>query len=272
MTKPAHIEGGLFERLGRRIFELGKQITQQYYPYNPHDLADGLQQLIEGKFVEWIPEMYISPETQLLLARQRNRFLRWGFTADDFKKLGPPPTWPDDLDCAVVLDIRLDTLEETMLAAVTSIRVAYENYRQFRIGFDPEHLRLIDGIKHERGLDWRVINIGSCRYDSDRKVAAFDKMQSDLSCPVAWTALWAASYFPRWAGCMGKPDCRYYKSKGKIIPEVLIPGFESRVDKDDDWPSTLWLRKLDDDTLSLEIQHTANPMGLFAIPFFCDDK
>lgn len=89
------------------------------------------------------------------------------------------------------------------------------NWRWLEIKSDLKHLRLLAGIKHQRGLKWRVINLAA-NWDCEDGIRPIDVRSSAKSPHSA--ILWAAAYFPAWVAAMD----------GVNVAGVWIPGYEIR--------------------------------------------
>ena len=166
---------------------------------------------------------FVTPHEQLILASQRNKERGWGFTEADFAILCNPPEWPSENLSAIVLDITLDTVAETLEEGwhfAASRQPAH--WRWSRIKSDSDHLRLSPGLEHHRGLRWQLIDLAGRVEES----TAFSVQQSSPS-----AVLWAASYFPKWIQLMD----------GAAVPYVLISGYQLTVSPCHQWRGTLLL-------------------------------
>lgn len=163
---------------------------------------------------ELINGMFISPAAQLELVRQRNTERNWGFTEEAFAALGEPPVWPDGKLSAVILDVSLDTPQQTFDKAWHfAASVQQNNWRWDGLKSDPDHLRLLPGITHKRCLRWRVVDLGA-NWDRKNGISSADVRNAKTS-PYS-AILWAASYFPKWIQAMD----------GTNVPYVWIPGYQ----------------------------------------------
>ncbi|MDZ4243821.1 MAG: hypothetical protein U1C57_01815 [Candidatus Doudnabacteria bacterium] len=185
-------------------------------------LAHEVEHLISG--------MFIPADKQLGLVRERNVERRWGFTEEDFTKLGPAPVWPSGKISAVILEVSLDTIEKTLEEAWLFAHSAQvDNWRWEEVKSDPGHLRLFPGIEHKRGLVWRVVDLAA-NWDKKDGIRPKDVRNTEKSPHSA--VLWAASYFPKWIQAMD----------GTIVPYVWIPGYELSVSGYKPWSSVPDLR------------------------------
>lgn len=172
--------------------------------------------------------LFIPPSQQVELVRERNAWRRWGFTEEHFTKLGEPPAWPSGMLRTVVLDVGLDTIEQTLqeaghcIAESTRKGRAYNYCRLPEMKFDRAHMRLHGDITHERGLRWRIIDLAAS-WGKKEGIRPED-VRNNRSPHSA--VLWAASYFPRWIEAMD----------GTNVPYVWIPGYEQDFDEVNLWP------------------------------------
>ena len=172
---------------------------------------------------------FIKPAAQLELVRDRNKERNWGFTNQDFKALGESPAWPDGKLSAVVLDVSLENVQRTFEEAwYFAASVQPSNCRWKRIESDADHLRLLPGITHKRGLRWRVIDLAS-NWDRKKGISPADVRDSNASPNSA--VLWAASYFPKWVQAMD----------GVGVPFVWIPGYEVTIPSNIHVPRVFYL-------------------------------
>lgn len=200
---------------------------------DPDEVNEAVQAVIMGE-ISIRSGLFIFPDQQLELVRMRNSERNWGFTGEDFEKLGEPPVWPLGLLAAVVLDVGLDTVQQTFEEAWACIVESQKehnssHWRWDQIKFDKDHLRLHGGITHERGLRWRVINLAA---NWDKKEGIRPKDVRNNSSPHS-AVLWAASYFPHWVQAMD----------GTNVPYVWISGYEFNVDSNRSWmnvPGLSW--------------------------------
>lgn len=222
---------------------------------------EGLRSITEGESAirPSFPTIGISPSEQLALTRQRNEELGLGFTKEDFDKLGDAPPWPESRLSAVVLDVSLDTVEQTFEVAwhyAASIQPG--SWHLDRIKSDPEHLRLLKGIEHKRGLRWRVINFGA---NWERAMGIRPQEVRDPNTSPTAAVLWAASYFPKWVHAMD----------GKTVPYAWIPGYEVTVTPCLQWSHMLrvgWSK--DHVTIGINATFANDGYRDWAVPCFID--
>lgn len=201
--------------------------------------------------------MFILPERQLELVRQRNADRTWGFTDEDFTKLGEPPAWPSGRLSAVVLEVSLDTVQKTFEEAWHFTKACQpDNWRWPEVKSDPKLLRLLSGIQHQHGLRWRVVDLAA-NWDKRDGIRPRDvrNPQTSPHCAI----LWGASYFPKWVRAMD----------GMNVPYVWIPGYELCVSGDPEWsgvPSLGWVR--DDRRVRLGTGRCGARNGRWAVPEF----
>jgi hypothetical protein len=168
--------------------------------------ANGRTELIGG--------LFIPPDMQLHVVRQRNLKRNWRFTDDDFRLLGEPPPWPGRNLYAVVLDVTLDTVPQTFEEAWNLAAVVQRSaWCWHQLKADSNHLRLLPGVRHHRGLRWVIIDLGA-NWEQKTGISPAD-VRSPQTSPAS-ALLWAASYFPRWPQAMD----------GINVPYVWIPGYQ----------------------------------------------
>lgn len=190
--------------------------------HNQDFFKEVLQLAEKYGYSDLIREMFISQALQLELCQQRNVERNWGFFKKDFTALGVTPKWPKDHLCAVVLDVGLDTVEQTFEEAwYFATSVQRYSWRDHQVQSDKKHLQLLSGIKHQRGLRWRIVDLG---VNKDRQPIDVRNPQTSPHSAI----LWAASYFPKWVQSMNGID----------IPYVLISGYELLLD---DYPPSPWI-------------------------------
>src|SRR3989344_5744240 len=104
--------------------------------------------------------MFLPTDLQLELVKRLNLERGWGFSEEDFVRLGPAPVWPSDSKLGVViLDVSLDDAAKTFETAWELIKsVQPSNWHWDQLSSDAEHLRLLSG-KHQRGLRWRIVDL-----------------------------------------------------------------------------------------------------------------
>jgi len=132
------------------------------------DVLDGLQRLLENT------ELFCSPEEQLAHIRTWNdQFLGGYFTDADFEKLSAPPDWPAGRLSAVVLVPYLATVHGTFTALWKATASQHRDQWCWD-GYQKEaSIRLLEGITHEPGLCWEVIDFGA-NWDKTNGTAPVD--------------------------------------------------------------------------------------------------
>ncbi|MFA6252904.1 MAG: hypothetical protein WCV69_01380 [Patescibacteria group bacterium] len=197
--------------LDRRLDEVKRRANQGTILFNT--TIDQLQCIVEGRGFECdlIHGMFATPAQQLSMVKVLNVQHCWGFTDEDFIKLGQAPVPANTTRLTVViLEVCLDTVQRTFDTAWQL--AASKQPNSSRLGgllSDSEHLRLLSG-QHSRGLKWRIVDLGA---NQNRKsVDVRDSVQS----PAA-AILWMAYYSPKWVSAMN----------GKDIPYVFLPGYEA---------------------------------------------
>jgi len=209
-------------RVGRKRPDdevLGKFARQQHGWFervrkgslDPDEVALVVQMVIDRGL------LFVSPETKLQLCQERNASRDWGFTKEDFAALGEPPPCPIGYLCVVTLDVGLYTLEQTLAEACHFAAIAQSDYNSIRS--DRDCLESSDGIKHQRGLRWRVINLAA-NWDHVDGVKPDDVYDPRVAPGLA--ILWEASYSPKWVRAMD----------GKTVPFVSISGCNLFLDSD----------------------------------------
>lgn len=177
--------------------------------------------LIEG--------MFISALQQLAIVHDRNLDRGWGFTKSDFDTLGEPPAWPKGRLCAIVLDVVLNTIQQTFDEAFYFARsVQLYSWHSEDIKSDSEHLKLMPGIVRQRGLHWLAIDLGANYGKSPAKVSTPENAPDSA-------ILWAASYFCEWVRAMDSVN----------IPQVWVPGYRLNVSNLAPWtnvPLLYWFK------------------------------
>src|SRR5439155_19318018 len=114
---------------------------------------------------------------------------------------------------AVVLDVSLNTVQQTFEEAWHFATLTNSaGWRSGEIVTDSDHLQLLPGMAHRRGLRWILIDFAA---NWDKKIGlAPGDVRNQLLSPHS-AVLWAASYFPEWVQAMD----------GITVPYVWIPGY-----------------------------------------------
>ena len=184
----------------------------------------------EDEEVELEKILFVPAFVQLELARQRNKERGWGFNKKDFDSLGDPPSWPDRDLGAVILSVQLDTVQETFEEAwYCAASVQPNAWRCHSVKPDRDHLRLLPGTKHERGLAWVEVDLAANWNKGNDGIIPASIRSPKTSPHVA--VLWAASYFPKWIQAMN----------GKDVPEVWVPGYQLNLPDAKPWSHVLYL-------------------------------
>ncbi len=204
--------------------------------------------------------MFISPAEQFELVRQRNAKRGWGFTDEDFSCLGEPPAWPDDDLYAVVLEVSLDSIQQTFEEAWLWAAEAQRDYRRHRrwpeLSSDERGLRLLVGIEHKRGLRWRVVDLGA---NWDKKDGIAPRNVRDPKRSPHSAILWAAALFPAWVRAID----------GVNVPNVWIPGYEASVSDHMPWTEVPRLQvSFGNGEVSLDTHSRGSCFGGLAVPEF----
>ncbi len=198
--------------LDRRLDEVKRRANQGTLPYD--STIDRVQCIIEGRGFEGdlIHGMFATPDQQLAMTRVLNVQHSWGFTEEDFAKLGQAPIMPADPGhlTMVILEVLLDTVQRTFdMAWQLAASKQPESWRWDGLLSDPDHLRLLSG-QHSRGLKWRIVDLGA---NQNRKPV---DVRDPVGSPAA-AILWMAYYSPKWVSAMN----------GKDVPFVFLPGYEA---------------------------------------------
>lgn len=162
-----------------------------------------------------LPRWAIPPAEQLAVAERLNRERRWGFDEAVFAGLDDGPEWPERPFGAVVLEISLDSVEQTFEEAWRfAASVQPDAWRWEEVRSDPEHLRLGPGLEHRRGLYWVALDLAG------PQGVVPTALRSERPRGLAHAAvLWAAGFFPEWIRSMD----------GTSVPYVAMPGYELSV-------------------------------------------
>lgn len=172
---------------------------------------------------------FISAAEQLELVRKRSAERNWGFTDQDFASLGEPPAWPEGDLCAVVLEVCLDTVQQTFEEAwLWASEVQPNHWRWEKLLSDEESLRLLSGIQHQRGLRWRVVDLAA-NWDKKDGIRPMDVRNPKKSPHCA--ILWAAALFPAWVQAMD----------GTKVPYAWMAGYELSVSGSQSWSDVPYL-------------------------------
>ncbi len=167
--------------------------------------------------------MFASPQDQLKRVHKWNARGRskWVFPAEAFRELeATVPKIPDDqLNnplVAVVLDIRLETLESTIETAWNMLQdnLATPIQKAEWLKTDPDHLRLHSPRKFEQGLKWRVVDLGANRDLRPIRVQESIPRQDLLGTEI----LWCAALHPFWLQAID----------GEKIPFVVAAGCQMK--------------------------------------------
>ena len=203
-------------------------------------------------------DWFVPSEAQLEIVRRRNAERKWSFTNKDFDKLGDPPAWPTGQLCPVVLEVVLDTVQNTFEEAWHFAKsVQPDSWRWREVKSDSKHLRLLSGIKRQRGLRWRVVDLAA-NWDKSDGIRPMDVRNPKTSPHSA--ILWAASYFPNWIQAID----------GVNVPYAWIPGYELIVPGHRPWsymPFLYWNRG-GRRVVRLYADHCDNPHQGWAVPEF----
>ena len=200
------------------------------------DVRRALQDIIEGKFgqSEPIQEMFVSADIQLANVRRWNEERNWGFTEEQIRRAAQevPVLYREPLVPVVLvpyLKTVQATLEELWTVGCSAVQPDKGRYKELKS--DKKHLRLLDGITHEPGLRWEVIDLGA-NWDSQNGTRPIDvRNQNSAHAGV----LAAAAHFPKWVQAMD----------GKKVPYACMPGYQVTLPGFEAWrslPCLFWHR------------------------------
>lgn len=205
-------------KIARQQHDLFRRVREGVL--NPSLVSRQLQDIIEGRSIQDVVALFTPPERQVERVRAWNTAANWGFTEQDFAKLGEPPAWPEGRLVAIVLDIQLETSQRTFEEAWDIIEGVHPNsWRWDQIQADEEHLRLYPGCSHQRNLSWRVIDLGANRDRKPQDVRS--EMKPELLPHSA--LLWAAALHPNWVQAMNGNDVPFVFLAGY---QLTIPGYQ----------------------------------------------
>lgn len=267
----------------RRIDDLSRRIKEGSIPYEP--TFNLLQKISEGSLHEIfeLPNSWaISPFEQLEIARKRNRDYGWGFTQEEFRLLEKtvplPFALPKREDTVIILDISLDTIQETFEEAwrcrIEKVLLHPWNRDRETTRTDKEHLRLITGKHHIRGMRWKRVDLTSnwgagewlAKNQDERPGGSFSpkSVRSPKKSPSS-EILWAASYFPEWIELMYQQE----------MPNVWLPGYEFHVPEEESkegaWAHTPYLSEFSvSNLMHLGFGRTKQTYHFWAIPEYVD--
>jgi hypothetical protein len=194
--------------------------------------------------VEWLleqlapslPKLFVPLDVQLANYRRWNTERNLGITDAEFDAIDLSGPWyHGGLVVDVIVGYLRDqggiggiqrTFEETWDIA-SSRQPRKSRYKSLQS--DPEHLCLLEGIEHTRGLRRVTVDLGANRDMIDgispRDVRGKDSAQAEI--------LAAAAQFPGWVQAMN----------GKNVPYVWMPGYQVLSPVSDAWqrlPYILW--------------------------------
>lgn len=174
--------------------------------------------------VDFMRGMFTPSERQLELVRQRNEQRGWGFTDEDFANLGGPPAWPEGKLAAVVLDVQLDTVKQTFEQGWEFTKSRQPNFWLWdEIQTDEDHLRLYPGCSQQRGLSWRILDLGANQGESSQDVSQMVKPELLPHSAV----FWAAALHQKWVQSMNGNDIPFVDIPGY---QLVVPGYEPWMD------------------------------------------
>ncbi len=184
-------------------------------------LADELEQNEQkNKEIETPQGLFTSPKQQIEQVEKWNKERGWGFIKKDFENIKKSiPKQPNGHLVCITLVPYLKTVQETFdeLWECTK-RQQNDSWRWNLLRSDKDHLRLLEGIKHKKGLVWEVIDLKS---DKGKRPMDVRNKNSPHAGILASSAL-----HPNWIKAMNGDD----------IPCVWAPGYEVNVPGSDGEP------------------------------------
>lgn len=172
--------------------------------------------------------MFVSVDTQIENVRRWSEEQDLGFGDEVFEALPDPPAWPDDRLVPVALVPYLQTVQATLdgLWGIAASRQKSQ-WRWPELRSDAEHLRLLQGIGHQPGLRWEVIDLAA---NWDKKDGTSPESVRSAKSPHAGI-LAAAAHHPKWVQAMD----------GAKVPYVWLPGYEAVIPGSSEWRFTPYL-------------------------------
>lgn len=243
-----------YRGIDRQMTWIKRKLDQQGgSPLDPEWLASVLQTIIEGPGYDdhLIHDLFVSPLQQLEMIKRLNHERDWGFTEKDFVSLGEAPDWPAGRLSVVILDVSLNSVQETFETAWELVKTTQpSSWRWAGLQSDSDHLRLLSG-KHQRGLQWQVVDLGVNQNRNPEEVR-------NISTSPSSAILWMAYYSPKWIQSMN----------GKDIPFVWIPGYEVTIPgTTQDWHDVPSLnRNAGERQIKLNAYSDYNRDGNWAVP------
>lgn len=163
-------------------------------------------------------DMFAHPETQVENVRAWNSGEGWGFTEAEIGEVAAQLehiNWPDRYLTVLVLVAYLETVQRTFDEHWSgAARVQPSSLLLSGIKSDPRHLWLAQGIKHEPGLRWEIINFNG--YLTGKEHVSPIEVRGSNSAHAGVLA--AAAHSPLWVQAMA----------GENVPPVWIPGYHVR--------------------------------------------
>lgn len=183
-------------------------------------------------------QLFNTTQGQVANLLRLNRKHHWGFTAEDFANLPPPPPWPKQPLGAVVLVPYLatpgETITELWIAAFGRLKM---HWNDARLPPEEREVRMLEGITHRPGLCWEVIDFGAHLGKNPIDVRGPDSAHAGI--------LAAAVHSKRWANALG----------GAKAPSVWLAGYRTALQGTKNWAGTLCLvRSNYAKTISLDVQ------------------
>lgn len=238
------VAGDVYFSLDGKLMEIKRQLRlPSGYPHDLNALELALQRISEGNFEQVLgpscdpvvlqrakaSKLFCSPEEQVANIRTWNdQFLGGYFKQADFENLSTPPDWPSGKLSAVVLVPYLATVHGTFTSLWKATASQHRDPWCWD-GYQKEaSIRLLEGITHEPGLCWEVIDFGA-NWDKTNGTAPIT-VRTPANSPHAGI-LAAAAHFPKWLKRMD----------GSKVPYVWGPGYQVSVPGRDPWRHVVYL-------------------------------
>lgn len=210
------------------------------------DVKPALQRIIEGEFgpaptasagsaADEPDSRFVSPELQVENLQRWNDEFDLGIPKKWFEQLGVSPVAPDERLVVVTLVPYLKGKRgvsgvQRTFDALWKITASVQpnDYRGPLMQSDSEHLRLLEGIEHEPGLRWEVIDLGVNKDQAPKAVR-------DPSNSAHAGVLATAAHHPEYVQAQN----------GNDVPYLWLPGYQVNVDGGAPWrsvPYLYWIR------------------------------
>lgn len=172
-----------------------------------------------------INRYFIHPDLQIRNVRKWNEQYHWGYTEEDFAKLGPPPAWPEEKQHplgAVVLVPYRETPTRTW-EDLWTCRAYCGDSADFMWSYSlrdsQEYIGLAGGTHVPNTLAWEVIDLGANR--TKEGVSPLSVRGRHRTLPGAGV-LAAMAHFPLWVSAIDL-------DRQERVPCVWVPGYDVRL-------------------------------------------